>query len=117
MHVDDTFLSITVLNGFDTDILRNHALSVFQQQAILLKQGVTFPRQLGNSTCVGKGLLKVPIIGTPFGQLMCRFEAHTKSVIILKGCPILNNIDYPRLRLVQSNIIQDWTPFRTITIT
>ena len=97
--------------------MRNHALSVFQQQAILLKQGVTFPRQLGKYTCVGKGLLKVPIIETPFRQLMCRFEAHTKSVIILKGCPILNNIDYPRLRLEQSNIIQDWTPFRTITIT
>ena len=117
MHVDDTFLSITVLNGFDTGILRNHALSVFQQQAILLKQGVTFPRQLGKYTCVGKGPPQAPIIETPFEQLMCRFEAHTKSVIILKGCPILNNIDYPRLRLVQSNIIQDWTPFRTITIT
>ena len=116
-NVDDTFLSIIVLNGFDTGIMRNHALSVFQQQAILLNQGVTFPRQLGNSTCVGKGPLKVPIIETPFGQLMYRIEAHTKSVIILKGCPILINIDYPRLRLVQSNIIQDWTPFRTITIT
>ena len=56
-------------------------------------------------------------IETIFEQLMRRFEAHTKSVIILKGCPILNNIDHPRLRLVQSNIIQDWTPFRTITIT
>ena len=65
--------------------MRNHALSVFQQQAILLKQGVTVPRQLGKSTCVGKGPLKVPIIETPFGQLTCRFEAHTKSVIILKG--------------------------------
>ena len=29
----------------------------------------------------------------------------------------MNNIDDPRLRLVQSNIIPDWTPFRTITIT
>ena len=84
-NVDDTFLSILVLNGFDNGIMRNHALSVFQQQAILPKQGVTFPRQLGNSTCVGKGPLKVPIIATPFGQLMYRFEAHTKSVIILKG--------------------------------
>ena len=84
-NVDDTFLSIIVLNGFDTGIMRNHALSVFQQQAILLNQGVTFPRQLGNSTCVGKGLLKVPIAETPFGQLLCRFEAHTMSVIILKS--------------------------------
>ena len=66
----------------------------------------------------GKGLGEVPI-ETPLEQLMRDFEAHTthKSVIILKGCPILNNIDYPRLRLEQSNIIQDWTPFRTITIT
>ena len=47
-NVDDTFLSIIVLNGFDTGIMRNHALSVFQQQAILLNQGVTFTRQLGN---------------------------------------------------------------------
>ena len=82
-NVDDTFLSIIGLTGFDTGILRNHALSVFQQQlVILLKQGVTVPRQLGKytcSTCVGKGLLKVPIIETPFGQLMCRFEAHTVS--------------------------------------
>ena len=30
-NVDDTFLSIIVLNGFDTGIMRNRALSVFQQ--------------------------------------------------------------------------------------
>ena len=49
VHADDSLLSIIVLNGFDTGILRNHALSVFQQQAILLNQRVTVPGQLGKS--------------------------------------------------------------------
>ena len=56
-----------------------------------------------------------------FEQLMRRygrFEAHTKSlIIILKGIQSRIILIILGCRLGQSNIIQDLAPFRTITIT
>ena len=80
----DDILSIIVLNKFDTGVIK-HALSVLLVASHFGCGGRGFiDRQLKIAKMRGKRLRKVPI-GTASEQLMRRFEAHTKSVIILKG--------------------------------